>query len=188
MTDSRLKNICVFCGSSPGRGEAYQLAARALADALVARGQGLVYGGASIGLMGRLADAVLEQGGKVSGVIPESLMRREVVHQNLSELHVTRSMHERKTKMFELSDAFIALPGGMGTLEELFEVCTWAQLGHHAKPCGMLNIEGYFDRLIGFLNHAAGEGFIKEAHRSLLLVADEADELLERFAERLSNR
>lgn len=144
-----------------------------------------MYGGASIGIMGLLADAVLEQGGRVLGVIPDFLLQREVAHHHLSELHVTRSMHERKTKMFELSDGFIALPGGMGTLEELFEVCAWAQLEHHAKPCGVLNIDGYFDGLLGFLDHAAGEGFIKPAHRSLLLVAKEADELLDRFAGRL---
>lgn len=142
----------------------------------------LVYGGASIGLMGQLADAVLEFDGKAIGVIPKFLMQRELEHHGLSELHLAASMHERKKKMFELADGFIAMPGGMGTLDELFEILTWAQLGHHAKPCGILNINGYFDRLLGFLDHAVSEGFIKDKHRSSLQVALDPDELLDRLS------
>jgi len=154
-----LKNICVYCGSSPGRLKAYADAARALAEALVSRNIGLVYGGASIGIMGAVADHVLQLGGKAVGVIPEALMRKEVAHYRLSELYVTQSMHERKMRMAELSDGFIALPGGLGTLEELFEIWTWAQLGFHDKPCGLLNVEGYYDPLIEFLDHAVTEQF-----------------------------
>ncbi|MGR8953493.1 MAG: LOG family protein [Gammaproteobacteria bacterium] len=176
------KNICIYCGSSPGRREAYAAAARELADTLVRRGIGLVYGGASIGLMGAVADHVLQHEGTVIGVIPEALMRKEVAHYQLTELHVTRSMHERKTLMAELADGFIALPGGLGTLEELFEIWTWAQLGFHAKPCGLLNVDGYFDPLLEFLDRAADEQFIKSVHRTMLLVESEPETLLDRFA------
>ncbi|MGR8934220.1 MAG: LOG family protein [Gammaproteobacteria bacterium] len=176
----QLKNICVYCGSSPGRIEAYSDAAAALAEALVSRDIGLVYGGAGIGIMGALADAVLRFGGKAIGVIPEALMRKEVAHHNLTELHVTRSMHERKTRMAELSDAFVALPGGIGTLEEIFEIWTWAQLGFHDKPCGLLNVAGYFDPLIEFLDHAAAEQFIHGVHRNILLVENNPETLLNR--------
>jgi uncharacterized protein (TIGR00730 family) len=134
--DISMKNICVYCGSSIGRQEAYSSAARDLARSLVDRNLGLVYGGASVGIMGLIADTVLQLGGKAVGVIPDALVRKEIAHKNLTELHVTQSMHERKTLMAELSDGFIALPGGIGTLEEIFEIWTWAQLGIHAKPCG----------------------------------------------------
>jgi hypothetical protein len=136
---NELKSICVYCGSSPGRLKAYSTAARALAASLVEQNIRLVYGGANVGIMGLLADAVLQLGGEVIGVIPEALVQKEVAHTGLTELHVTQSMHERKTLMAELSDGFVALPGGIGTLEELFEVWTWAQLGFHDKPCGLLN-------------------------------------------------
>lgn len=176
-----IKNICIYCGSSPGRREAYAAAARALAHTLVSHDIGLVYGGASVGIMGEVADHVLRLGGKAVGVIPEALVRKEVAHYHLTELIVTRSMHERKTLMAELSDGFIALPGGLGTLEELFEIWTWAQLGFHAKPCGLLNVEGYFDALTAFLDHAVAEQFIAPLHRAMLLVEKEPEALLQRL-------
>jgi len=180
--DIRMKNICVYCGSSIGRQEAYSSAARDLARSLVDRNLGLVYGGASVGIMGLIADTVLQLGGKAVGVIPDALVRKEIAHKNLTELHVTQSMHERKTLMAELSDGFIALPGGIGTLEEIFEIWTWAQLGIHAKPCGLLNVAGYFDSLTTFLDHAAAEQFVKKPHRSILIVEHEPEALLDRFA------
>lgn len=158
------------------------MAARELAKSLVEREIRLVYGGASVGIMGLIADTVLRLGGQAVGVIPDALLRKEVAHTNLTELHVTQSMHERKTLMAELSDGFIALPGGIGTLEEIFEVWTWAQLGFHKKPCGLLNVEGYFDSLISFLNHTVAEQFVKEPHRSMLIVERNPDPLLDRFA------
>ncbi|MDD1633959.1 MAG: TIGR00730 family Rossman fold protein, partial [Methylococcaceae bacterium] len=148
-----INSICIYCGSSPGRLDAYASAAFSLAESLVSRNIRLVYGGASIGIMGMVADQVLKLGGQVIGVIPKALAHKEVAHHHLTELHVTQSMHERKMLMAELSDGFIALPGGIGTLEELFEIWTWAQLGFHNKPCGLLNVEGYYDSLIGFLDH-----------------------------------
>jgi uncharacterized protein (TIGR00730 family) len=181
-TDTRMKNICVYCGSSPGRLEAYSDAARALAKALVDRDLGLVYGGASVGLMGLVADSVLQLGGRVVGVIPEALAQKELAHKGLTELHVTASMHARKTLMAELSDGFIALPGGIGTLEEIFEIWTWAQLGFHAKPCGLLNVAGYYDWLTAFLDHAVAEQFVKPLHRSILSVEQEPSVLLDGFA------
>jgi len=177
-----MKSICVYCGSSPGRQEAYADAARDLAKSLVGRNLRLVYGGAGVGIMGLVADAVLHLGGKAVGVIPDALMRKELANPNLTELHVTRSMHERKTLMAELSDGFIALPGGVGTLEEIFEIWTWAQLGFHGKPCGLLNIAGYYDALITFLDHTVAEQFVREAHRSMLLVEQTPETLLDRFA------
>jgi len=177
-----MKNICVYCGSSPGRLEAYAIGACTLARALVDRDLGLVYGGAGIGLMGLVADTVLQLGGRAVGVIPAALARKEVVHKGLSELHITQSMHERKTMMAELSDGFIAMPGGIGTFEEIFEIWTWAQLGIHAKPCGLLNVAGYYDALTTFLDHAATEQFLKPQHRSLLIVEHEPEALLDRFA------
>lgn len=179
--EKRLKNICVYCGSSPGRLEAYADSSRALAKALVDRNIGLVYGGAGIGIMGRVADHVLQLGGKAVGVIPEGLMRKEVAHNNLTKLHITHSMHERKTLMAELSDGFIALPGGIGTLEEIFEIWTWAQLGIHGKPCGLLNVEGYFEPLIRFLDHATEEQFVSRKHRDILFVEEDPEALLNRF-------
>jgi len=178
-----MKTICVYCGSSPGRQQVYAEAARALGRALLARGLGLVYGGASIGLMGVLADTVLAGGGRVVGVIPQALARREVAHAGLTELIVTASMHERKTRMAELSDGFIALPGGIGTFEELFEIWTWAQLGIHHKPVGLLNVAGYFDALLSFLDHATQEQFLKIGQRQLLLAECDAPVLLTRMTE-----
>ncbi|KAB0670456.1 TIGR00730 family Rossman fold protein [Oryzomonas sagensis] len=177
-----MKSICVYCGSNPGRQEDYAGAARDLAKSLVDRNLRLVYGGASVGIMGMVADTVLELGGKAVGVIPDALMRKEIAHPNLTELHVTRSMHERKTMMAELSDGFIALPGGIGTLEEIFEIWTWAQLGFHSKPCGLLNIAGYYDALIAFLDHTVAEQFVRAPHRSMLLVEQSPNALLDRFA------
>lgn len=177
-----MKNICVYCGANPGRQEAYSSAARDLAKALVDRDLGLVYGGASVGIMGLIAEAVLQLGGRVVGVMPEALVRKEIAHKRLTELHVTQSMHERKTLMAELSDGFIAMPGGIGTLEEIFEIWTWAQLGFHAKPCGLLNVAGYFDSLTMFLDHAVTEQFVKKPHHSMLIVEHESEALLDRFA------
>ena len=177
-----MKAICVYCGSSPGRLDVYASAARALGQAMVERDLGLVYGGASIGLMGLIADTVMQLGGRAVGVIPKGLARKEVVHRHLTELHVTQSMHERKTLMAELSDGFIAMPGGIGTFEEIFEIWTWAQLGIHAKPCGLLNVAGYYDALTNFLDHAAAEQFLKPDQRSLLMVEQEPQALLDRFA------
>jgi len=179
---NRLNNICVYCGSSPGRGDAYLSMANGLARALVEREIGLVYGGASIGLMGRLADEVLTHGGRVIGVIPEALAAKEIAHPNLTALHITQSMHERKQLMAELADGFIALPGGIGTLEELFEIWTWAQLGLHRKPCGLLNAAGYYDALIGFLDHMLEQGFVQATHRKMLMVASDPDVLLDRLS------
>jgi len=183
-----MKAVCVYCGSSPGRLAVYASAARALGQALVDRDLGLVYGGASIGLMGLIADTVLQLGGRVVGVIPQALARKEVVHRHLTELHVTQSMHERKTMMAELSDGFIAMPGGIGTFEEIFEIWTWAQLGIHAKPCGLLNVAGYYDALTTFLDHATAEEFLKPPHRSLLIVEQAPQALLDRFVSYRSPR
>lgn len=177
-----LKRLCVYCGSSPGRLKAYTDHARKLADALVERDIALVYGGAGVGIMGVIADRVMERGGEAIGVIPEALVEKEVAHFNLSELHVTASMHERKTLMAELADGFIAFPGGLGTLEELFEILTWAQLGFHHKPCGLLNVEGYFDALTQFLEHAVAEQFVKAAHHDMLIVDSDPAVMLDRFA------
>ncbi|RUO31918.1 TIGR00730 family Rossman fold protein [Aliidiomarina sedimenti] len=177
-----MKSICIYCGSNPGRGAVYAGAARELARELVNRDLKLVYGGASVGIMGLIADTVLELGGEAVGVIPEALVRKEVAHANLTELFVTQSMHERKTLMSELSDGFIAMPGGIGTLEEIFEVWTWAQLGFHGKPCGLLNVDGYFDSLIAFLDNAVAEQFVQQPHRDMLIVDAVADTLLDRFA------
>jgi len=173
-----MKKVCVYCGSSSGRRPEYGYAARSLAKALILRGIGLVYGGASVGIMGEIADAVLAGGGEVIGVIPQALYDKEVAHGGLSELKVVASMHERKQVMMDISDGFIALPGGLGTQEELFEVLTWSQLGFHNKPCGLLNIEGYYDKLCSFLDHAVDEQFVKTHHREMLLVDDSPDNLL----------
>jgi len=176
-----INSICVYCGSSPGRIEAYGSAGCALAKSLVSRNIRLVYGGAGIGIMGMVADQVLKLGGQVIGVIPKALAHKEVAHKNLTELHVTQSMHERKMLMAELSDGFIALPGGIGTLEELFEIWTWEQLGFHNKPCGLLNVEGYYDSLIGFLDHVLAEQFVKKDHHAMLIVETNPDALLDHY-------
>jgi uncharacterized protein (TIGR00730 family) len=178
----KLTSLCVYCGSSIGRIDAYRTAANALARAMVDRGIRLVYGGASVGIMGAVADEVLRLGGVAVGVIPESLMRKELAHAGLSELHVTPSMHARKTLMAELADGFVALPGGIGTFEEIFEVWTWAQLGFHGKPCGLLNVAGYYDGLTRFLDHAAGEQFVRAEQRKMLVVESDPQTLLDRFA------
>jgi uncharacterized protein (TIGR00730 family) len=178
-----LKRICVFCGSSRGSRPEYTDAARAMGRVVAGRGLGLVYGGGRAGLMGELADAALAAGGEVIGVIPKRMVDREVAHHQVTELRVVDTMHERKAQMYDLSDAFVALPGGLGTLEELFEVVTWTQLGLHAKPAGLLDVCGYFSALAEFLDHAVGERFIKEAHGRLLLVDDDGDRLLDRLAD-----
>ena len=176
-----MKRLCVYCGSSSGRQPVYAQVARRLARAMVNRNIDLVYGGASVGIMGEIANAVLEEGGDVIGIIPKGLFRKEVAHTGVTELREVNSMHERKSLMADLSDGFIALPGGLGTLEEIFEIVTWSQLGMHRKPCGLLNVCHYYDKLIGFLNHAVTEQFIKEAHHSTILVDECPDELLEKF-------
>lgn len=176
-----MRSVCVYCGSNVGRSGAYADAARSLGRALVERGHTLVYGGSSVGLMGILADEVLTAGGEVTGVIPEVLIRKEIAHPRLSALRVTGSMHERKAVMMDLSDGFIALPGGAGTLEELFEVWTWSQLGLHRKPCGVLNVAGYFDGLDAFLGHAVAEGFLAEPHRAMIMLSPSPYDLLDRM-------
>ena len=176
-----MKRICVYCGSSPGRNPRFREAAQALGQALVNRGMGLVYGGASVGIMGTVADTVLEQGGEVIGVIPSALNDKEITHPGLSEQHVVGSMHERKAMMAELADGFIALPGGWGTFEEIFEILTWAQLGFHQNPCGLLNESGYYDHLATFLEHAIDQQFVKPEFRPMLMIEPDADSLLDRF-------
>lgn len=178
-----MKKICIYCGSSSGKDPAFKEIASELAKLLVSSNISLIYGGASIGVMGKIADTVLEQGGEVIGVIPQSLVDLEVAHYGLSELKIVKSMHERKSMMAELADGFIAMPGGLGTLEELFEVLTWAQLGFHDKPCGVLNINQYYDGLIQFLDHAVEQGFVKNFHRDMLLVDANPDNLLQKMAE-----
>jgi len=178
-----LRRVAVYCGSSPGHDERYAAATVDLAQAIVAAGCGLVYGGASVGLMGLVADTVLGAGGDVIGVMPGHLVAAEIAHPGLTELHEVPSMLERKTLMADLSDAFVALPGGYGTLDELFEVLTWSQLGIHAKPTGLLEVAGFWSGLTGFLDHATAEGFIKPAHRGMLLVDDDPTRLLARLAD-----
>jgi uncharacterized protein (TIGR00730 family) len=177
-----MRNLCVFCGSSPGARPEYLAAAHALGRLLAERGIGVVYGGASVGLMGAVADAALAAGGHVTGVIPRVLEAREIAHPGLSDLRVVASMHERKALMSDLSDGFVALPGGLGTLEELFEVWTWAQLGMHAKPCAVLDVAGYYAPLLAFLDHGVHERFVRAPHRAMLLVDDEPARLLDRLA------
>jgi len=177
-----MQRICVFCGSSPGLRPPYKQAAQAMGKALALKGIGLVYGGGNVGLMGVVADSALEAGGEVIGVIPQTLVDKEVAHTGLTELRVVGSMHERKALMTELSDAFVALPGGFGTFEEFCEVLTWAQLGLHRKPCGLLNVEGYYDHLISLFNHGVTEQFIRPQHRSLVLEEKEPLQLLDLLA------
>lgn len=177
-----MKRVCIFAGSGSGVRPDYAAAALALAAACAERGLGIVYGGGSVGLMGVLADRALAAGAEVIGVIPAPLATKELAHGNLSELRVVESMHERKATMNALADGFVALPGGLGTFEETLEVLTWAQLGIHTKPVGVLNVAGYYDGLLRWLAHAVGEGFLRREHLGLLIVADEADELLDRFA------
>jgi hypothetical protein len=176
-----MKRLCVFCGSSVGARPAYAAAARALGAALARRSIGLVYGGGSVGLMGALADAVLAERGEVIGVIPGPLASRELAHPNVTEMRVVGSMHERKATMASLADGFIALPGGLGTLEETLEILTWSQLGIHRKPVGVLNVEGYYDALLQLMSHAVREGFVRREYVGLLLFADTPADLLDRF-------
>jgi len=183
-----MRSLCVFCGSSSGVDGRYLIAARELGHALATSGVRLVYGGASVGLMGAVADAVLRAGGDVVGVIPEALEQKEVAHRGLPELRIVRSMHERKALMAELSDAFVALPGGVGTLEELFEVWTWGQLGYHAKPCALYNVGGFYSGLIAFLDHTATAGFMRPETRQMLIVEDSQARLLSRLHARASSR
>jgi uncharacterized protein (TIGR00730 family) len=176
-----VQRICVYCGSSSGSRPEYAEAARDLAGVLVRHNLELVYGGADKGIMGVIADAVLALGGKVHGVIPKMLCEKEVAHQNLTELHVVASMHDRKSMMAALSDGFIAMPGGFGTLEEIIEVITWGQLKFHDKPCGLLNVEGYFDHLLAYLDHANAEGFLRTENREMMLVDESAVGLVQQF-------
>lgn len=177
-----MKRICVYCGSSYGKLPIYTEAAKALGKALTERDIGLVYGGASVGIMGVIADAVLENGGEVIGVIPQAIADKEIAHTNLTELKVVANMHQRKAMMADDSDGFIALPGGLGTMEELFEVWTWAQLGFHQKPCGLMNVAGYYDHLTAFIDHAVDQEYVKATHKDTLLVATEPNDLLEKMA------
>jgi uncharacterized protein (TIGR00730 family) len=176
-----MKSLCVYCGSSIGSSPAYEEAARSLAKAMVSEQIDLVYGGGNVGLMGIIADEVLSLGGKVTGVIPKALMEYEVGHHGLTHLYVVKDMHERKAKMAELAGGFIAMPGGIGTLEELFEVLTWSQLGFHDKPIGLLNVNGFYDGLIRFVQHLVKQGFLKQEHASLMMYEDDAPALMERF-------
>lgn len=176
-----MRRLCVFCGSSFGNDPLFRRAARSLGSAIAGAGVELVYGGASVGLMGAVADAALEAGGRVIGVMPQALVDKEIAHAGLSDLRVVASMHERKALMAELSDGFVALPGGLGTFEELFEVWTWAQLGHHAKPCSLFNAGGFYDGLVAFLDSVTASRFIKPVHREMLIVADDPAVLLERL-------
>lgn len=173
-----LMRLCIFSGSNVGSKPVYAEAAAQLGSALAKQGIGIVYGGSSAGLMGAMADAALAQGGEVIGVIPRALVEKEMAHSGLADLRVVDSMHQRKAMMAELSDGFIALPGGIGTLEELFEVWTWAQLGYHQKPCSLLNIAGFYDGLSAFLDHVAAEAFMKQVHRGMLIVEQDIDKLL----------
>lgn len=178
-----MKSLCVFCGSNPGASPDYARAAARVGTLLAGRGITLVYGGGHVGLMGILADAALAAGGKVIGVIPRALEAREVAHTGLTELRVVSSMHERKALMSELADGFLALPGGIGTMEEWFEVWTWGQLGIHPKPLGMLNVAGYYGHLLAFFDRMVSDGFLREAHRSMAIVGEDPETLLHRLAE-----
>jgi uncharacterized protein (TIGR00730 family) len=180
---SMLRRICVFCGSSPGTNDVYREAAQTMGRLLCQRGIELVYGGGNVGLMGAVADACLQDGGRVIGVIPKALQQKELAHTGLSELRIVGSMHERKALMADLADAFIALPGGFGTWDEFCEVLTWAQLGIHRKACAVLNVNGYFDPLLTLADRAVSEGFLKDVHRELLLSDNDAARLLDRLAD-----
>lgn len=179
LEQGAIKRVCVYCGSRSGTRPVYLEAARAMGRALAGAGMGVVYGGASVGLMGALADAALQAGGEVIGVMPRTLTEREIAHPGLTQLHVVETMHARKAQMEALADAFIAMPGGLGTLDELFEILTWAQLGLHAKPCGLLDTGEYYARLIGFLDGAVREGFLSTEHRRMLAVDASPCALLE---------
>ena len=177
-----MPRLCVFCGSTPGRRPEYAAATRVFGRLLVERGYGMVYGGGHVGLMGVVADAVLEAGGEVIGVMPHALIAREIGHRGLTTMHVVDSMHERKALMADLADAFVALPGGVGTFEEMFEAITWTQLGVHAKPCGLLNVDGFFADLLRFLDHSWAEGFIKPETRAIVKASADPADLLDQLA------
>jgi len=177
-----MRRICVFCGSNAGARSEYAEAARALAAVLVERKLGIVYGGGNVGLMGVLADAALGRGGEVIGVIPRKLVDKEVAHRGVTELRIVETMHERKALMNDLSDAFIALPGGFGTLDEFFEVLTWSQLGFHGKPCALLNVAGYYDRMLAMLDHAVTERLLRPVHRELVIADTDPSRLLQRLS------
>ena len=185
---ARLCAVCVYCGASTGTASRYAEAAREFAAALVARKLALVYGGGNIGLMGVIADEVMRLGGDVTGVIPQALMDKEVGHQAVSRLHVVANMHERKAMMAQLADGFVAMPGGIGTLEELFETLTWSQLGLHDKPIGLLNVDGFYDDLIAFIGHLVRQGFLKPSHADLLMHEATASPLLDRFSRFVPDR
>jgi uncharacterized protein (TIGR00730 family) len=174
-----MRRVCVFCGSNRGKDPAYEAAAHAMGIALVRRGLELVYGGGKVGLMGVIAEAVMGAGGRATGIMPDNLFRKEIGHTELTDLRIVGSMHERKAMMAELSDAFIALPGGFGTFEEFCEAVTWTQLGLHAKPCGLLNVGGYYDPLIALFDRAESDGFLMIEHRELVHCATDPDELLD---------
>jgi uncharacterized protein (TIGR00730 family) len=178
---SAIRRLAVFCGSNPGARPEYAHAARSLGKLLASRGVGVVYGGSNVGLMQVLADAMLDELGDIIGVIPRMLVQREVANKALTDLRIVDSMHDRKALMAELADGFVALPGGIGTLEEFFEIWTWAQLGMHDKPCGLLNVAGYFDPLLEFLDRAVSEKFVREVHRKMVIVESDPAELLARF-------
>jgi uncharacterized protein (TIGR00730 family) len=176
-----IRRCAVFCGSHPGARPSYAAAAATLARCLVANGIGIVYGGGGVGLMGALADAALAQGGEVIGVIPKALVERELAHRSLTDLHVVGTMHERKAMMADLADAFIAMPGGFGTLDEFCEILTWTQLGWVRKPCGVLNVDGYFDRLLDHFDHSVAEEFVRPEHRAMIVTDDNAESLIARM-------
>ncbi|MBI3547595.1 MAG: TIGR00730 family Rossman fold protein [Elusimicrobia bacterium] len=177
-----MKRLCVFCGANPGGDATYRETARRVGTLLAERKIGVVFGGGKVGLMGAVADAALEAGGEVIGVIPQDLVDKELAHRKVPDLRIVRSMHERKALMEKLSDGFIALPGGFGTMDEFCEIVTWAQLGFHDKPCGMLNLGGYYDRFLAFLDHAVGQGFIAPDNRALILEAPTPESMLETLA------
>jgi uncharacterized protein (TIGR00730 family) len=177
-----MNRLCVFCGANAGARPEYGAAARGLAAVLARQRLGLVYGGGNVGMMGTLADAMLQAGGEVIGVIPQHLVAREIAHRGVTQLRIVDTMHQRKALMNELSDAFIALPGGFGTLEEFFEILTWSQLGIHRKPSGLLNVSGYYDHLLAMLDHAVTEGFLLPANRNLVIADTDADALVQRLA------
>ncbi|MGH7499587.1 MAG: TIGR00730 family Rossman fold protein [Gemmatimonadales bacterium] len=180
-SDRPFRRLCVFCGTNTGARPEYGTAARQLGELLAAEGIELVYGGASVGIMGELADAVQENGGHVTGIIPQQLVKKEEAHRGIPDLIVVGSMHQRKSQMADLSDGFVALPGGIGTLEGFFELLTWGQLGIHSKPSGILNVAGYFDSLIAFLDHAVDDGFLTQRHRDAIMVESDPRTLLERL-------
>ena len=178
---SEIRRLAIFCGSNPGARSDYVEAARSLGRLLAQRGIGIVYGGSNVGLMAALADAMMDELGDIIGVIPRMLVEREVANTALTDLRIVESMHQRKALMAELADGFIALPGGVGTLEEFFETWTWGQLGMHTKPCGLLNVAGYFDPLLEFLDHAVAERFVRDVHRAMVVVESDPAALLARF-------